>query len=512
MMAAGSVRSARLGQLLAGLGDPGRAGRREVAGLELDSRRVEPGDVFVVLAGGRVHGRDYLEQAIARGTVAVLHDAEDSRWDAAAAAACRRAGVAVAAVPGLMRSLGTIAARLYGEPSARFESILAVTGTDGKTSVSHYIADMLDDPDAPAAVLGTLGHGRPGETIDPGLTTPDAIRMQQRLADLARSGVRRLALEASSHGLAQCRLDGTRIDVAVLTQLGRDHLDYHASEADYAAAKARLFHWPGLRAAVLNIGDDFGRQLRDELAGSDVEVLTWGPDSAADLYASGLVCEPDGLRCRIHHGRDSARVRVPLLGTFNRDNLLAAVGALLARGWPLERVIGRIDRVRPVPGRMELFRAPGRAGVVVDYAHNAGALGAALAALRAHAPGRLWCVFGAGGDRDRGKRPLMGAAAVEGADRVIVTDDNPRSEDPATIVAEIMAGMPDSRSADIEHDRGRALELALRQAAPEDLVLLAGKGHETGQIIDGGVRPWSDRTAARRALGLDRSPGGGKSP
>jgi UDP-N-acetylmuramoyl-L-alanyl-D-glutamate--2,6-diaminopimelate ligase len=512
MMAAESIRSPRLGQLLAGIADPARAGRREVTGLELDSRRIEPGDVFVVLAGERVHGRDYLEQALARGAVAVMHDSDDPRWDVAAGDTCRRAGVAVVAVPSLARSLGSIAARLYGEPSARFESIIAVTGTDGKTSVTHYLADMLDDPQADAAVLGTLGHGRTGETVDPGLTTPDAIRMQQRLSELARRGVRRLALEASSHGLAQYRLDGTRIDVAVLTQLGRDHLDYHASEEDYAAAKARLFHWPGLRAAVLNIDDAFGRRLRDELAGGEVELLTWGQDHAADLYSTDLACEPDGLRCRVHHGAGTAEVHVPLLGAFNRDNLLAALGAMLVRGWSFEDAIARTGRVRAVPGRMELFRAPGRPGVVVDYAHNAGALRAALAALRSHTAGRLWCVFGAGGDRDRGKRPLMGEAAVAGADRVIVTDDNPRSEDPVEIVEEIMAGMPEGRSVDIEHDRGRALDLALKQAAPQDLVLLAGKGHETGQIIDGRVRSWSDRTAARRALGLDRSPGGGRSP
>jgi len=512
MMAAESVRSPLLGQLLAGIADPARAGRREVAGLELDSRRIEPGDVFVVLAGARVHGRDYLGQALARGAVAVLHDGDDPRWDAAAADACRRAGAAVVAVPSLARALGSIAARLYGEPSAHFESIFAVTGTDGKTSVTHYLADMLDDPDFPAAVLGTLGHGRTGETIDPGLTTPDAIRMQQRLSDLAGRGARRLALEASSHGLAQYRLEGTRIDVAVLTQLGRDHLDYHASEEDYAAAKARLFHWPGLRAAVLNIDDAFGRRLRDELAGGDVELLTWGQDRSADLYASELVCEADGLRCRVHHGAGAAGIHVPLLGSFNRDNLLAAIGAMLVGGWSLEEVISRVGRVHAVPGRMELFRAPGRPGVVVDYAHNAGALRSALAALRCHTTGRLWCVFGAGGDRDRGKRPLMGEAAVAGADRVIVTDDNPRSEDPAAIVEEIMAGTPEGRSVDIEHDRSRALDLALKQAAPEDMVLLAGKGHETGQIIGTHVRSWSDRTAARRALGLDRSPAGGRSP
>lgn len=506
MMPVESLRTSHLGQLLAGLAEPGRAGRREVSGMELDSRRVEPGDVFVALPGAQTHGRDHLDQAIARGAVVVLHDDTDDRWDDLAAATCRQAGVVAVAVPSLSRVIGTMAARLYGEPSEHFESIFAVTGTDGKTSVTHYLAQMLDDPDAPAAVLGTLGHGRPGEAIDPGLTTPDAIRMQQRLADLARRGIRRLALEASSHGLAQYRLDGTRIDVAALTQLGRDHMDYHASEDEYAAAKARLFRWPGLCAAVLNIDDAFGRRLRDEVVGKGVEVLTWGHGEDADLHATDLECRSDGLHCHVHYAGQAEPVRVPLLGAFNLDNLLVALGAILARGRSFADVIDRTARVAPVPGRMELFKVPGRPGVVVDYAHNAGALEAALAALRPHADGRLWCVFGAGGDRDRGKRPLMGAVAVAGADRVIVTDDNPRGEDPAVIVEEILGGMPARNMVDIEHDREQALDLALRQAHPDDLILLAGKGHETGQIIGDRVRTWSDRTAARQALGLEQGP------
>lgn len=508
MMPAERIRVRYLADLLAGLVQAGAAGSRPVSALELDSRRVQPGAVFVALAGDRFHGRDFLDQALARGATAVLHDADDPRWDAAAGGACRRAGVAAVAVPGLARVLGRIAARFHGEPAARFECIAAVTGTDGKTSVSHYLAAMLDAPDAPAAVLGTLGYGRPGAAIEPGLTTPDAIRLQETLARLADDGCRRLALEASSHGLAQFRLDGTRIDAAVLTQLGRDHLDYHADPEEYAAAKARLFHWPGLRAAVLNVDDAFGRRLAAELAGRDLRVLGYGSDERAELAAGAPQFEPDGLRCRVRFAGREATLRVPLLGAFNRDNVVAALATLLALDWDFDAALARVGRVRPVPGRMELFRAPGRAGVVVDYAHNAGALAAALAALRAHAAGRVWCIFGAGGDRDRGKRPLMGRAAVAGADRVIVTDDNPRSEDPAAIVGEILAGIGDDRRVEVEHDRGRALALALREAAPEDLILLAGKGHETGQIRAGATRAWSDRRAACERLGLD-GPGEG---
>lgn len=503
MMPAERMQLPQLADLLRELAEPGAAGARAVTAVELDSRRVEPGALFVALPGTRAHGRDYLEHAIARGASAVLFDGADPSWDAVATDRCRRAGVIAIAVPELARRLGTIAARFHGEPSAAFRTIAAVTGTDGKTSVTHYLAAMLDQPDAPAAVLGTLGHGPSGHAHDPGLTTPDAIRLQETLSRLVDEGFRQLALEASSHGLAQYRLDGTRIDVAVLTQLGRDHLDYHPDPDAYAAAKARLFHWPGLRAAVLNADDPFGRSLAAELRDGDTRVLTWGSSKTADLHADELVCETDGLRCRVHHAGRTAGVHVPLLGAFNRDNVLAAMGALLALDRPFDEVVACTARIRPVPGRMELFRAPGRPGIVVDYAHNAGALAAALDALRAHATGRLWCIFGAGGDRDRGKRPLMGAAAVAGADRIIVTDDNPRNEDPEAIVGDILAGMPASSSVDVEHDRGRALELALQQASADDLILLAGKGHETGQIRAGQVRPWDDRTAARKALGMD---------
>lgn len=502
MMPAERMQLPHLSDLLHGLAEPGGAGSRAVTALELDSRRVVPGALFVALQGIHAHGRDYLEQALARGASAVLFDADDARRDADAAAECRQAGAVAVAVPALAQQLGTIAARFHGEPSAGFRTIAAVTGTDGKTSVTHYLASMLDEPDAPAAVMGTLGYGRPGDTHDPGLTTPDAIRLQETLSRLLDEGCRQLALEASSHGLAQYRLDGTRIDVAVLTQLGRDHLDYHPDPGAYAAAKARLFRWPGLRAAVLNADDPFGRSLAAELGDSGVRVLTWGSSDTADLYADELVCEAGGLRCRVHHAGRSAGLHLPLLGAFNRDNALAALGALLALDRPFDEVIELAGRIGPVPGRMELFRAPGRAGVVVDYAHNAGALTAALEALRPHATGRLWCIFGAGGDRDRGKRPLMGAAAVAGADRVIVTDDNPRSEDPEAIVRGILEGMPAGSDVDVEHDRGRALSLALQQASPDDLILLAGKGHETGQIRAGRVRDWSDRAAAREALGM----------
>jgi len=504
MMTAEAMSGPTLGALLAEC-CPASSADRPVAGLALDSRRVVAGGAFVALPGTRTHGFEYLDEALDRGASTVLYAVSDPEWTVARQRACETAGALAVAVPDLARRLGAMAARMHGDPADRLESVIAVTGTDGKTSVTHFIAAMLDEPERPAGVLGTLGRGRVGATDAAGLTTPDAIGLQEGLAALADAGIRRVALEASSHGLAQHRLDGTRIDIAVLTHLGRDHLDYHADAAAYAAAKARLFTWPGLRAAVLNTADAFGRECLARLA-ADARAITYGGEGA-ELVAADIRCHPAGLAFELVHGASRASVAVPLLGPFNVDNLLAAAGALLALDYPLADIAARMARVRPIPGRMELFRVPGRPGVVVDYAHNAGALETALAALRAHTAGRVWCVFGAGGDRDRGKRPLMGAAACAGADRVIVTDDNPRSEPPGRIVAEILAGMPDGGAAQVQHNRERALALAVSQAGENDLILLAGKGHETTQTRGSTPLPWSDRAAARRALGQPSAEG-----
>lgn len=507
MMAAAVETDPRaLATLCAGLTNGAPVADATVTDLTLDSRRVTPGAGFIALPGTHAHGVDFLDAALSAHAGAVFFDADDPHWTVAAAERCRTAGVPAIGIPALARQLGTIAARFWQEPAAALDAVIAVTGTDGKTSVSHFIAAMLDEPDAPAAALGTLGRGRVGQVAEAGLTTPDAVGVQAVLAELVGGGVRRLALEASSHGLAQYRLDGTRIDVAVLTQLGRDHLDYHADEAAYAAAKARLFAWPGLGAAVLNGDDRFGQALRRDLDPS-VRVVTWGR-TGGDLHARNVVAEPAGLRFGLVLADAVEPVSVPLIGAFNVDNLLAACGALVALGHDPDEIARRVRQVRPVAGRMEAFRAPGHATVIVDYAHNAGSLAAALTALRDHFDGRIWCIFGAGGDRDRGKRPLMAAAAAAGADRIVVTDDNPRHEDPDSIVAEILAGMPADQAVTVERDRERALALALREADPADAILLAGKGHESIQIRGDEILACSDREAARRLLGLT----GGEAP
>lgn len=511
MMAAETLHGQRLGVLLAGLTRIAPMADRVVTGLAVDSRQVQPGGAFVAIAGTRAHGLDHLDEALQQGAVAVLIDPADRAVaDIHARVAARDA--VVIPVPDLARRLGSVAARFHGEPSAALQRVYAVTGTDGKTSVSHFLAAMRDRPAAPAGVLGTLGRGRPGHLEVAGLTTPDAIGLQASLAALVARGCREVALEASSHGLDQYRLDGTRIDVAILTQLGRDHLDYHVDEASYAAAKARLFDWPGLVGVALNLDDAFGRELcarvRPQIRrigyarSGDMEA----PDGT--LRARSIQGQADGIRFRLAWRDQVQPVTLPLLGAFNVDNVLAAAAGLLAAGEDFASVVASLSRIRPVPGRMELFRGPDGPGIVVDYAHNAGALRAALEALRFHARGRIWCIFGAGGDRDRGKRPLMAAAAAAGADRIILTDDNPRTESSAAIIADIVAGLPIDADYTIEPDRERAMQSAFAEAGPDDLLLVAGKGHETVQIRGDESLPWSDRDAAARLVGID--PEGGR--
>ncbi|PSQ90927.1 MAG: UDP-N-acetylmuramoyl-L-alanyl-D-glutamate--2,6-diaminopimelate ligase, partial [Proteobacteria bacterium SW_6_67_9] len=400
-------------------------------------------------------------------------------------------------VPGLAERVGTLASTFYGEPGSRLDDVLAVTGTDGKTTVAQFLAAMLDEPGAPAVALGTLGTGTQAPSPT-GLTTPDAPRLQANLAHLVEAGVRRVALEASSHALDQRRLDGTRVDVAVFTQLGRDHLDYHGSQAAYAQAKSRLFERGELQGAAINADDAFERCLRERLA-SGVRCVTYGRRSG-ELRIEDVAYDIDGIVLTLRAGDARGVARLPVLGPFNADNAAAAAAALRARGFSFADTMARLERIRPVAGRMEPFRRPRMPAIVVDYAHTGGALAAALAAVRAHTHGRVWCIFGAGGDRDPGKRAPMGAAAAAGADQVIVTDDNPRSEEPGAITRDILAGAGDAE-ARVEHDRGRALQWALEQAGPDDLILLAGKGHETVQIRAGTELAWSDREAAERALG-----------
>src|SRR5690606_16298769 len=416
-----------------------------------------------------------------RGAAAVVYE-PDSRANAAAAErACAAAGVPLLAVPGLGQSLSLIAGRFFDHPS-RGLTLLGVTDTDGKTSVSQFIVQALSET-APCGVIGTLGYGQLGSLEPASHTTPDAIRLQQLLNDMRGSGIRHVAMEVSSHALDQGRVAALRFRVAVLTNLSRDHLDYHGSQEAYAAAKARLFAMPGLEHAILNADDEFGRRLLASLP-DGVRALTesLSPAAGADLVCQKLHARPNGLERQLRTPFGGAELSLPLLGRFNAANALAALGALLALEVPLPEAVRRLQRLRPVAGRMQRLGGGGQPQVVIDYAHTPAALAAALDAVREHTEGRVWCVFGCGGERDAGKRAAMGAVADAKADVIVITDDNPRREDPEAIFADILAGVQRQRP-QLVHDRAAAIRLALEQAEAGDTVLIAGKGHEDYQLV-----------------------------
>jgi UDP-N-acetylmuramoyl-L-alanyl-D-glutamate--2,6-diaminopimelate ligase len=463
-----------------------------LSGLSLDSRSLRPGEAFVALRGASQHGLRHAQQALDAGAVAVL-------FEPPAPADCAPPEGAIA-VPGLRARLGEIADRCYGSPS-RALVLVGVTGTNGKTSTVQLLAQAFALEGHRAGSIGTLGAGLVGQ-LQPGeRTTPDVIAVHRLLAELRDAGASHVAMEVSSHALDQGRVDAVSFDVGVFTNLTRDHLDYHGSMQAYGEAKARLFA-RGLEAAVINRDDAFGRELLRRHAGSLRCIgLSAAGDPEADLYAANLDFGPHGLAFDLVHGARRASIESPLLGRFNVDNLLAVAGVLLALGRDFDTVAALLPRLAPVAGRMNRLGGEGAMPlVVVDYAHTPDALVQALASLRPHTPGRLICVFGCGGERDRGKRPQMAAAAEAGADRVIVTDDNPRGEDGDAIVVEILSGFATPEAVGIERDRARAIGLAIAGAGAGDTVLVAGKGHEPYQEIGGRRLPFDDLAQARAAL------------
>ncbi|MGD2083543.1 MAG: UDP-N-acetylmuramoyl-L-alanyl-D-glutamate--2,6-diaminopimelate ligase [Chromatiales bacterium] len=506
MMAAQPTTPPRaLATLLEGLLPPAAARDQGVSGLRLDSRLVRPGDLFLACAGTRVHGMDHLAEALGRGAVAVLAE-PDERWPAdRIAAAAQDQALPLVAVPGLGALLSTLAARFHGEP-ARDLRVIGVTGTNGKTSCTQFLAEALD-PIERCAVVGTLGHGFPGD-LEPGRhTTPDALELQAILAELRRAGARSVAMEVSSHALDQHRAAAVPFETAVLTNLSRDHLDYHGSMDRYGAAKLRLFRSPGLRNAVINLDDAFAPRVLDALS-RDTEVVAYGlggvpqPGRAilGHVRAERVSARLQGLVLELDTSWGRALLRTPLLGRFNAGNLLAVLGVLLLHGLPLETAVGRLEQVQPVFGRMQALGGDGRPLAVVDYAHTPDALEKVLQALREHCAGRLVCVFGCGGERDRGKRPQMGAVAARLADRVILTDDNPRGEDGDAIVADILVGVQDRQDVAVERNRAEAIRLAVAAAGPRDVIAVCGKGHEECQVLGDLRIPFSDSSQVRRAL------------
>ena len=473
--------------------------RLGVRRLVVDSRAVRAGDTFVAYPGEARDGRDYIAQAVANGAASVLWDSADGyAWNA-------RWRVPNLGIPRLRREAGVIAAEIYGRPSARLWTV-GVTGTNGKTSCSQWIAQSLTRLRRRCAVIGTLGSGFPGRLDAHANTTPDAVTLQARMRGLARAGARAVCMEVSSHGLDQDRLSGVEFDVAMLTNLSRDHLDYHGTMRNYKAAKAKLFRWPTLGRAVVNLDDAFGRELalRWKHRRADLIGYGFGRNAARSrrdcVEGRNLRLGLDGMAFEIASPWGRARLRSPLIGGFNAANLLGSLTVLLASGMDLERSVAALEKVGPVPGRTERYGGGQAPLVVVDYAHTPDALEKMLHALRgiAGTKARLFCVFGCGGSRDRGKRPLMGAAASRHADRVIVTSDNPRDEDPAAIIDEIAGGVRGAHRRII--DRREAIRTALAEARRGDVVLVAGKGHENYQEIRGQRRRFSDAAVVRSVL------------
>jgi UDP-N-acetylmuramoyl-L-alanyl-D-glutamate--2,6-diaminopimelate ligase len=395
--------------------------------------------------------------------------------------------------------LGEIAARFHGDPSAAM-TVVGVTGTSGKTSTVQLLAQAFTQLGKRAATIGTLGAGLHGALRTGDRTTPDVIRVHGLMAGFRDAGATHVAMEVSSHALDQHRVDGIRFDVAVFTNLTRDHLDYHGTMEAYGAAKAKLFAWPGLRAAVINVDDAFGRELATRVP-AGVRVIRCGIDNAdADVRAGDVRTHPDGIDFHLATPWGEAEVHSALLGRFNVANLLAVAGVLGALDVPFAKIHDALQALQPINGRMNRLGGGALPLVVVDYSHKPDALEQVLAALRAHCDGQLICVFGCGGERDAGKRPIMGAIAERMADSVIVTDDNPRGEDGDAIVAQIVAGMRAPERATVMRDRARAIDMAIAQAHAGDVVLIAGKGHETYQEIGGAKHPFDDLQVARATL------------
>jgi len=488
-----------------------------VTGVTLDSRAITNGMLFVALKGTQTHGLEYALKAQNLGAIAVIWEADNTNDVVALVGSL---SIPAIEVKNLSRQLGIIAARFYRlfdeEQNIKTNyglKLLGVTGTDGKTTVSHFFAQAMNALGRTTAVIGTLGVGLPNKLEASTHTTPDVLTVHKILHDLAVDGAEFVAMEVSSHALDQKRVNGVEFDVAILTNLMRDHLDYHGTIEAYAAAKEKLFLRPELQAVVLNADDDFSQQIEKKLlqanVNNKVEKITYavrsnqaGCDSDDQLFAYDARFTVDGISAQVSFGKDTAEIKAPVLGRFNLSNLLAVLAAMLVVGVKFTDAVASLSAVSTVPGRMERVEEKNTSGVlvVVDYAHTPGALESVLQALRGHTQQRVVCVFGCGGDRDRGKRPLMAKAAEQGADVVIVTDDNPRTESPAVIVSEIVVGFAQPQKVMIEHDRAKAIRMALKQAKKGDVVLIAGKGHEQVQILAHTIEPFDDRQQAAQAL------------
>lgn len=479
-----------------------------VSDVTQDSRAAVPGALFLACRGRTHHGLRFATEAVARGARAVLYERSTGQEPTVPELA---AGTFVAGVENLSERAGIIAARFFGAPSEHL-TVAGITGTNGKTTCAWLLAQALGFCRRPAAYIGTLGFGLPGHLTATVHTTSDAVTVQRQLATLRARGAECVCMEVSSHALDQARVVGVHFHTAAFTNLTRDHLDYHGSMAAYGAAKARLFTWPDLSWRVINIDDPFGAELAAAVSPAPLIVTTRAavpgapPPGARYMRAARATPDPAGLAIGIESSWGAAELAVRLMGEFNVDNVLTVLAVLLAWEIPFLDALRALSRCRPASGRMEMFGGRGLTPLaIVDYAHTPDALAKALRAARAHCLGALRVVFGCGGDRDAGKRPLMGAIAAELADDIVLTDDNPRTEDPAAIVADIVAGVAARAPLVVEHDRALAIRLALQRSSAEDVVLIAGKGHEDYQITGATRRPFRDQDVVSAELGGARA-------
>jgi UDP-N-acetylmuramoyl-L-alanyl-D-glutamate--2,6-diaminopimelate ligase len=487
MMATPATRERTLGDVLGTAA--GRFARLAITDLTLDSRAVRPGAAFVALRGGREHGLKYAQHALDGGAAIVLYESGEDAGEPPQPSL---------AVPALRARLGELARAFYARGAE--PTIVGVTGTNGKTTVAYLLAQVLSQPQRRCAYVGTLGYGVPPLIAAHALTTPDCFTLHRELAEI---GAPRVAMEVSSHALKQGRVAGLKFHTAVFTNLTRDHLDEHGDLVSYGEAKRKLFTLPGLSHAVLNVDDSFAATIAKGLAPECKLLRTSLRNPSVEVSARLRRCDLSGVELEVSSRFGAARLKSKLIGAFNAENLLSALGALLAQGMVLPDACAALGAAKPAPGRMEVLGGPpSRPWVVVDYAHTPDALQRVLAALESSVSGELWCVFGCGGDRDRGKRSMMGGVAADFADRIVLTDDNPRGEDPAQIVSDIRAGLGDHPRVSVIHERRAAIAAAIERAGMGDVVLIAGKGHEAEQVVGGQRRAFSDRAVAAELLGV----------
>lgn len=483
----------------------------KVNALVQDNRKARSGNLFIAHQGYNTHGLLYAQDAVAKGVSVVLWDGDVENRSEILDSISNK--VLCLHCEDLKDKVGAIASRYYDQPSLSLNTI-GVTGTDGKTSIAHFLAQCLDAYDVHCGVLGTLGNGFINDLHPTGLTTVDALLVQKTLAEIQQAGARHVVMEVSSHGLDQGRVNGVAFTTAVFSNMATDHLDYHGTLDNYAAAKKRLFYTPGLGAAVINLDDEFGRKLAAEVRD---HVCVWGYslekdvsdyEGLADYFVNATEIKPfeHGYHLCISTPKGEACFDVPLLGRFNVSNALAVLSTLLVSQFSLEHAVTSLSAIHSVDGRVEIIAEIDKPVVVVDYAHTEQGLSAVCQSMREHFKGRLWCVFGCGGDRDRSKRPLMAKVAEKYADRIIVTTDNPRHEDPQAIIDEVVAGFSSVENVEAILDRRQAIDIAITNAQPGDVVVLAGKGHETSQIVGDVHIAFDDRRVAREFLAA-REPG-----